>query len=258
MVVIDADVLGRQRTGDESYVASLLGELPAVSAGLRVGAVTRRPDLVPEGVEPSPLAARAQPLRMAVQLPLLLRRLQPALGHFLHVVPPAWRGRSVLTVQDLSYEHFPEVMSRSDRFFFQTFVPRSARRAARVLTGSEWTKRDLVERYRVDARRIAVTPYGYDPVFKPEGPRREGPPYALFVGGLQARKEPELALRALLGVDSGLRLVFAGPDRGLGDELRRRARTLGLEGRVEFAGHVPREDLAALYRGAEALVFPSR
>src|SRR5829696_4847709 len=258
MVVIDADVLGRQRTGDESYVASLLGELPAVSAGLRVGAVTRRPDLVPEGVEPIPLAARAQPVRMALQLPLLLRRLRPALGHFLHVVPPAWRGRSVVTVQDLSYEHFPEVMSRSDRFFFQTFVPRSARRAARVLTGSEWTKRDLVERYGVDARRIAVTPYGYDPVFKPEGPRREGPPYALFVGGLQARKEPELALRALLGVDSGLRLVFAGPDRGLGEKLRRRTRTLGLEGRVEFAGHVPREDLAALYRGAEALVFPSR
>ena len=52
--------------------------------------------------------------------------------------------------------------------------------------------------------------------------------------------------------------MFAGPDRGLGDELRAEARTLGLNGRVEFAGHVSRDELAALYRGAAVLVFPSR
>jgi glycosyltransferase involved in cell wall biosynthesis len=258
LIAIDADVLGRQRTGDETYISGLLRELPSFTSGLRLAAVTRRPGLVPAGVEAIPLAARLQPLRMGLQLPLLLRRLQPDLAHFLHVVPPGWRGRSIVTVQDLSFERFPEVMDRSDRFFFSTFVPRSARRADRVLTGSEWTKRDLVERYAVDPERIVVTPYAHDPVFRPDGPRREGEPYALFVGALQPRKEPELALRALLGVDSGLRLVFAGPDRGLEAELRQRARTLGLGDRVEFAGHVPREDLAALYRGAETLVFPSR
>jgi glycosyltransferase involved in cell wall biosynthesis len=258
LVTVDADVLGRQRTGDESYVANLLRELPAHASDLRLAAVTRRPELVPEGVEAVPLDARSQPLRMGLRLPRLLRRLRPALAHFLHVVPPGWRGPAVLTVQDLSFERFPELMSRADRFYFRTFVPRSARAADRVLTGSEWTKRDLVERYGIEPSRIMVTPYGFDPVFKPEGPRREGAPYALFVGALQERKEPELALRALLGVDSGMSLVFAGPDRGLKAELHRRARTLGLKERVEFAGHVPREDLAALYRGAEALVFPSR
>ena len=54
LVVVDADVLGRQRTGDETYVLNLLRHLPgpAAAAGLRIAAVTRRPDLVPEGVEP--------------------------------------------------------------------------------------------------------------------------------------------------------------------------------------------------------------
>jgi glycosyltransferase involved in cell wall biosynthesis len=257
LVVIDADVLGRQRTGDETYVAGLLRELPPFAAGFRVGAVTRRPELVPPDVQAIRLDARSQPLRMALLLPRLLRRLRPALAHFLHVVPPAWRGPSVLTVQDLSFERFPELMSRSDRFFFRTFVPRSARRAERVLTGSEWTKQDLVERYGVEPERIVVTPYGFDPVFRPDGPRREGPPYFLFVGALQRRKAPDLALRALRELDD-LHLVYAGPDRGLGDELRREARALGLDGRVEFAGHVSHEQLAALYRGAAGLVFPSR
>jgi glycosyltransferase involved in cell wall biosynthesis len=258
LVVIDADVLGRQRTGDESYVAGLLRELPALASDLRFGAVTRRPELVPDSVEAIALRERHQRVRMALRLPLVLRRVRPALAHFLHVVPPGWRGRSVLTVQDLSFEHFPEVMSRSDQFFFRTFVPRSARRAARVLTGSESTKRDLVERYRVPEERIIVTPYGVDPVFRPDGPRPEQPPYALVVGALQDRKRPELALLALRAVDSELRLVFAGPDRGLEPQLRDDARLLGLADRVEFAGHVDRDDLAALYRGAACLVFPSR
>ena len=260
-IVVDADVLGRRRTGDETYVASLLAELPAVSDGLDLTAVTRHPELVPAGIEPVELRARSQPVRMAVRLPLLLRRLRPQLGHFLHVIPPAWRGRSVLTVQDLSFERFPEVMSAGDRFLFRTFVPRSARRADRVLTGSEWTRKDLIERYGIAEERVVVTPYGFDPLFGPDGPRRDGPPYLLFVGSLERRKQPGLALLTMLGCekyDAELRLVFVGPDRGLEADLRRSADAYGLRDRVEFAGHVPQDELAALYRGAEALVFPSQ
>ena len=53
LVVVDADVLGRHRTGDETYVLNLLRELPepAAAAGLRIAAVTRHPELVPAGIE---------------------------------------------------------------------------------------------------------------------------------------------------------------------------------------------------------------
>ena len=51
LVVIDADVLGRRRTGDETYVARLLRELVPPRQRLRLAAVTRRPELVPEGIE---------------------------------------------------------------------------------------------------------------------------------------------------------------------------------------------------------------
>ena len=75
LVVIDADVLGRRRTGDETYVDLLLHALPAAGEGLRFAAITRRPDLVPPGIEPVELRGSIQELRMAVRLPLLLRRL---------------------------------------------------------------------------------------------------------------------------------------------------------------------------------------
>jgi hypothetical protein len=51
LIVLDADVLGRQRTGDETYVSALLRELPQLDDGLRFAAVTRNPDCVPDGVE---------------------------------------------------------------------------------------------------------------------------------------------------------------------------------------------------------------
>ncbi len=89
LVVIDADSLGRRRTGDETYVRELLRALPAVGAGFRFAAVTRAPELVPDGIEPIVLRMRIQELRMAIRLPALLRRLRPALVHFVHALPPA-------------------------------------------------------------------------------------------------------------------------------------------------------------------------
>ena len=70
LVVIDADVLGRHRTGDETYVENLLRRLPALAGDeFTFAALTRRPDLVPEGVEAVEVPARFQELRMLLGVP---------------------------------------------------------------------------------------------------------------------------------------------------------------------------------------------
>ena len=94
MILVDADVLGRGRTGEETYIANLLRELPAAAPDLQFAAVTRHPELVPEGVEAIALPARSQEVRMAVSLPRLLRRLAPQLAHFQHALPLT-RGQMV-------------------------------------------------------------------------------------------------------------------------------------------------------------------
>ena len=247
MILVDADVLGRQRTGDETYVTNLLRELPRVAPDLSFAAVTRRPELVPGGVVPVELPARLQEVRMAVSLPRLLRKLRPELAHFQYALPLGWRGRSVVTIHDLSFEEAGTPMGRIERTVFRTMVPRAARRADHVLTVSERTKRDLVGRYALPPAKVTVTPNGVDPAFAPGG---EHGGYVLFVGAVHSRKNPLAALHAAQAV--GLPLVVAGPetDRELADELRR--------GGAELRGYVSKEQLAELYRGAAALVLPSR
>src|SRR5829696_1873213 len=166
LVVVDADVLGRERTGDETYVHNLLRRMPAAADGaLTIAAVTRRPELVPPGVATIALRGRSQELRMAWALPRLLHRLRPALAHFQHSLPLRPPCPAVVTVHDLSFERDARVMGRWDRLVFRTVVPRSVRAAACVFAVSERTRRDLVDLYGVDANKIVVTPNAVDPAF---------------------------------------------------------------------------------------------
>ena len=135
-------------------------------------------------------------------------------------------------------------------------VPRAARAAARVLTVSERTKRDLIDLYDLPPDRVVVTPNGVDPAFGPESSARDEEvqaavhPYALAVGAIQERKNQAAALAAAQEV--GLELVVVGPtkDARLAEELRR--------GGARLEGYVSTERLAALYRGAACLVQSSR
>jgi glycosyltransferase involved in cell wall biosynthesis len=249
VVAFDADVLGRQRTGDETYALNLLRELGqlASGAGIRLVAVTRHPELVPEGVEPCELEARSQELRMAWTLPRVLRRLGADLCHTQHALPLRPPCPCVVTVHDVSFARDSSLMGWKDRTTFRLVLPRAVRHADRVLTVSERTKADIVELYGVPAERIVVTPNGVDPAFLP-GPGEHD--YVLAVGAVQTRKNQLAALNAAVAV--GLPLVVAGPvkDEAVAEKLRM--------GGARLEGYVTTDRLADLYRGAACLVQPSR
>ena len=184
---------------------------------------------------------------MAVSLPRLLRRVRPDLAHFQHALPLAYGGRTIVTVHDLSFEEPDSAMGLVDRLTFRAVVPRAVRGANHVLAVSERTKRDIVSRYGVPESKVTVTPNGVDPAFSPGSGSRG---YVLFVGAIHARKDPESALEAADAV--GLPLVVAGPEKDA--DLARRLRDRG----ADLRGYVSKDELAELYRGAAALVLPSR
>jgi glycosyltransferase involved in cell wall biosynthesis len=247
LILIDADVLGRRRTGDETYVEQLLRALPEVADDLRIAAITRDPALVPDGVEPVHLPAGSQELRMAVSVPRLLRRVRPGVAHFIHALPLSCPCPAVVTVQDLSWERDPSVFGKWDLVTFKIFVRRAVRKAERVFAISERTKRDLVELYGTPPDKIVVTPLAPDPDFRPAG---EHDSFLLFVSAIEPRKQPLDAIDAANAV--GRKLIVVGPakDAELTAELKRRG--------ADVRGYVPKDELVALYQRAACLVFPSR
>jgi glycosyltransferase involved in cell wall biosynthesis len=127
-------------------------------------------------------------------------------------------------------------------------VRRSARRADWILAISERTRRDVIELYGIAPERVEVTPLGVDDAFAPGEAASDS--YVLLVGAIEPRKNPLAAARAAREV--GRPLVAAGPvrDRALARELEQAG--------ADLRGYVPKDELAALYRGAACLVFPSR
>lgn len=142
------------------------------------------------------------------------------------------------------------------------------RRAAALIAVSEHAAGEIAERFGVPRERIAVVPNGIDhDRLVPDGPRRGGPPYVLFVGSEHPRKNLDVLLLAFAElrrarVIPGLRLVKVGapgyPASAYRPPVERLVRRLALERDVVFAGHVPDDDVAAWYRGAGCLVLPSR
>jgi len=180
-------------------------------------------------------------------VPRVLRRLRPALAHFVHALPLTCPAPAVLTVQDLSWERDPTVFGIWDRVTFKIFVRRAVRKASRVLAISERTKRDLIELYDTPSDKVVVTPLAPDPAFRPAG---EHDSFLLFVSAIEPRKQPLAAIDAANAV--GRKLVVVGPakDEELAAELRRRG--------ADVRGYVPKDELVSLYQRAACLVFPSR
>jgi glycosyltransferase involved in cell wall biosynthesis len=189
-----------------------------------------------------------------------------------HVVPLRPPAPTVVTVHDLGYLYFPEAHPLPDRLYLNWSTRYGARHAAGVVADSESTKRDLVERYRIPADKIAVAYPGINPLLKPvrdpavlaavrqkyDLPER----YILHVGTLQPRKNLSRLVEAFARVRSQVEsppdLVFAGGKGWLYDDLFRQVEQLGMSEHVHFPGHVPPDhNLAAMYSAAQVYAFPS-
>ena len=186
-------------------------------------------------------------------------------------LPPSRRSTRVLTVHDLAFLRSPEGLPESWVRHLRRSVPVSVRRAHLLLTGSEFSKRDLVERFQVDPQRIRVFRHGVRPGLAPPADPEEAAArirdryglergYLLYLGTLQPNKNLEAlcaAFQLLRGRGEARKLVLAGTEGWLFDEMWGRIVGRGLDADVERIGFVTEDDLAALYACADVFVLVS-
>ena len=273
---IDGDTLGRKRTGDESYLASLVRALGCIDRDNRYTVFVRDEDVAHQfPARQSWSFCRVRPrsiwLRYPVGFPLALRRRPVDLLHTQYFVSPYCRCPVVLTIHDISFAVRPEYFTLKDRAILKSLVPHALRRAHTVITDTEYTRRDLMRVYDVNPAQIAVIPLAADPRYRVlDRPACQAwvakrhdtaAGFILYVGTLQPRKNVATLVQAYARFrrQTGLphKLLIVGKLKYKFDAVFAAIRASGYEQDILFAGFVPDEELAQYYNAAEVFVFPS-
>jgi glycosyltransferase involved in cell wall biosynthesis len=278
-IAIDAHSVGAQLAGNETYATNLIEALAEIDQSNRYTIYVTKQSAVDRFADrwPNFQVKRTLPHTPLVRIPLTLsaelRRNPVDLLHVQYTAPPLAPCAVVATIHDLSFEHFPETFKRRSRAQLRLTVRRTARKAAQILTLSEFSRRDIIETYGVESRRVRVTPAAAASRFKPVtnelelrriratyGIERD---YILALGSIQPRKNLVRLINAYssvsrLGGNAAVpQLVIAGKRGWLEAETMRAAEQSPARADIRFIGYVPDADLPALYSDALCFAYPS-
>jgi len=148
----------------------------------------------------------------------------------------------VVTVLDLAVLRHPGMFNQWSRRYSRVAVPRVVQAASAVITISEFTKREVLDVLGAPPEKVHAIPIAVEAPFTADGPRAEGD-YVLAVGTLEPRKNLGRVVEAAKRIGAELRVVGA---EGWGG--------VKVDG---WVGRVSDEELAALYRGARVVAYPS-
>jgi glycosyltransferase involved in cell wall biosynthesis len=264
--------------GIGTYIRNLLRQLARLDHDTEFVVLCRPEDregLLSLGANFRPVPETSGNYSIAEQLtvPLALRREGVTLFHAPHYVLPRLVGcKSVVTIHDCIHLMFPQYLpNRAALAYARASISLAARRATRVLTVSESSKRDILRYVNADPGKIDVIYNAYDERFGVE-PREEEvvrvrerfqlhDEFVLYAGNVKPHKNVERLIQAFhlvrqRGLDH-LKLVIIGDEVSRYAALRRAVHKHQLHKYVRFLGYLPEETLAVMYRLAGVFVFPS-
>ena len=275
-IAIDARKL--RDFGIGTYIRNILTELSRLDRTSEY-VVLCRPDDVESGEvlgpnfrmvpEPAPTYSVAE----QIKIPLALAREGVRLVHEPHyVLPPAIRCRSVVTIHDCIHLMFPQYLpGRLAYVYAKGSMWSASRKADRILTVSEASKRDILRFFDVPPDKVEVIDNAIDERFlaPPDAERMDlvrqryqlDHPFVLYVGNIKPHKNLERLIeafgRARAQCGDDLKLIIIGDEISKYPPLRQTVHKQKLDKHVRFLGFQPQETLAAFYRLARAFVFPS-
>lgn len=175
-----------------------------------------------------------------------------------------------LVVHDLAFLHYPTFIKKSHLFFYKRYTPKFLGKASSIATVSQFSKKDITEKYGVDASRIDVVYSAAKELFKPadwqskQAVRDEftnGKNYFIYVGSIHPRKNPTALLKAFSifkkRQKSDWKLVIAGRAAWHSKAFMDSLGTYKYRDDLVVTGYVNETKLEGLISAAYALVYPS-
>lgn len=171
-------------------------------------------------------------------------------------------------IHDISFEHYPQYISKTGSRFYRRNFPLFAKKAARIATVSEYSKQDIASCYGIAPEKIDVVYNGSSETFHPldadgvEAFRKtlfNGRPWFVYVGSLHPRKNVELLLKAFDAFKEndpdGYQLVIIGRKAWQTTSMEETFNSMKHKDSVRFTGWISDEAMLPFLCGARSLVY---
>lgn len=175
-----------------------------------------------------------------------------------------------LVIHDLAFEHYPQHNKTSHRLYLKRFTPKFARIAKRIVTVSEFSKKDIAERYAIPLEKIGVSnnaahkeyiPLDWEQKEKIKMQYSDGCEYFVFAGALHPRKNVVNLLKAFIRFKkrnkSNMKLVIVGRFAWNYKEVVEMKEEMPFKEDVIWLGYLNVAELAQVMGAAYALVYAS-
>lgn len=201
-----------------------------------------------------------------------LKKFNPDVLHVPHYnVPIFYRGKLIVTIHDLTHLVYPEFLPNKLAYFYAKFMMWIAiKKASKIITVSENTKKDIINFFKTDPQKIEVVPlaageefvkkekkhveYLYDKFNIPKDKK-----ILMYVGNLKPHKNIERLLEAYSKINNidSTKLLLVGKAFENYQSLEKKEKSLKIEEKVIHTGIVTQEELVDLYNLVDLFVFPS-
>jgi len=185
-------------------------------------------------------------------------------------IPLNCKVKTLAVFHDLNFEHYPKDLPSSERYYYRKYFPLFAKKATRIATVSEYSKKDISELYKVDADKIDVVYNGANEKFTPLPANIKklvvekhtgGKPYFIFIGALNPRKNLVNLLKAfdLFKKDDRLstQLLIVGEKMFKTNEIFDTYEHMDYKADVVFSGRLNSLELHKALASALALTYVS-
>jgi glycosyltransferase involved in cell wall biosynthesis len=189
------------------------------------------------------------------------------LFHFPNFVrPPLRKGKSVVTIHDVSFLRYPETMEAKNYAFLSSQIQQTVERSDAIITDSRFVANEIHTLLKVPREKLfpihlglsSLAPSSADALAAFKTSFGLAKPYLLHVGTIEPRKNHLFLIELFEQLDGfDGELVLAGMKGWKCEPIFERIRQSPAADRIRYIDYIPDEHLADLYSGAEALVFPS-
>lgn len=189
-----------------------------------------------------------------------------------HVIPMIHPKNTTVTIHDIGFERFPEIYPWYDIVYHKWAVRFAKYRAKKIITISKFSKKELINVFKIKPEKIHVIYNGYDKKMYRPYDRKEiksieqkyhlNFSYFIFIGRLEEKKNTPFLIECFAkfkqkNPDSKHKLVLIGRKGHGFEKIEENIKKYGLENEIIFPGWIQTEDLAKILAGAEAMIFPS-